>query len=381
MKLKDFSVSKENWTLHRKGHLDQERHREKIEEAIKKNLADIVSEENIIMSEGKKVFKIPLRSLEEFRFRFDYQKARHAGQGSGDSKEGEILAMEPSSRGTGQGAGKGHGAGDTPGMDYQEAEVSLDELEEIVFENWQLPNLQEKQKQQVESESIWFREVRRQGLIGNLDKKRTILENLKRNALQGSARIGNISQEDLRFKTWEQSVHYQSNAVVLAMMDTSGSMGIFEKYIARSFFFWMVRFLRAKYGNVKILFLAHHVQAKEVTEEEFFSRGESGGTRCSSVYKLALKIIKERYLPQDYNLYPFHFSDGDNLPSDNETCVQLVRELLTLCNTFGYGEIVNPHYRSSTLMDFYKKVDDPKLVAVTIKEKSEVYAALKKFFS
>lgn len=116
-------------------------------------------------------------------------------------------------------------------------------------------------------------------------------------------------------------------------------MGQMEKYVARSFFFWMLRFLRTKYEKVEIVFIAHHTEAKEVTEEAFFSKGESGGTICSSAYRKALEIIDERYPPSRYNIYPFHFSDGDNLTSDNDRCVKLVRELMEKCNMFGYGEV------------------------------------------
>lgn len=371
-----FVISREDWSLHRKGYLDQQRHQEKVREAIKKNLPDIVSEESIIMSEGKKIIKIPIRSLEEYRFRYNFNKQKHAGQGDGKSKPGDVLGSDPAT-----GSGKGKGAGEEPGVDYYEAEITLDELADLIFEDLSLPNLQQKKKRQVESTSIRFNDVRKHGLMGNIDKKRTILENLKRNALHGHPGIHGLKPEDLRFKTWEETVKWDSSAVVLAMMDTSGSMGTFEKYIARSFFFWMVRFLRTKYKHVQIVFLAHHTKAKEVTEEEFFTKGESGGTKCSSVYQLALDIINERFPPQDYNLYPFHFSDGDNLPSDNDLCVKLVQQLLDICNVFGYGEIVNPYYRSSTLMNSYKKIKDPKFVTVTIKDKSEVYPALKTFFS
>jgi len=165
-------------------------------------------------------------------------------------------------------------------------------------------------------------------------------------------------------------------------MDVSGSMGEFEKYIARSFYFWMVRFLRTKYNNVQIVFVSHHTEAKEVTEEEFFHKGESGGTQVSSAYELALEIIKQRYNPNDWNIYPFHFSDGDNLPWDNDRCVQLVTKLMELCNIFGYGEIREGHYRSpSTLMGAYNKISDKKFIAVTISDKKEVYPALRKFFA
>lgn len=373
-----FLISREDWSLHRKGYLDQQRHQQKVKEAIRQNLPDIISEESIVMSDGKKVIKIPIRSLEEYRFRFSVGKGRHTGQGKGKSKKGEVLGTDSSET---SGPGKGQGAGDEPGVDYYEAEVTMEELEGIVFEQLVLPNLEEKQKKEIKSKSWRFNDVRKKGLMGNIDKKRTILENMLRNAKAGKARIGGIIPEDLRYKTWEDVVKYQSSAVVIAMMDTSGSMGTFEKYIARSFFFWMVRFLRTKYEEVEIVFLAHHTRAKEVSEEVFFTKGESGGTKCSSAYQLALDIINERYNPADYNIYPFHFSDGDNLPSDNENCVRLVKEMLQVSNLFGYGEITNPYYRSSTLMSVYDQFkSNPKFVAVTIKDKSEVYQALRTFF-
>jgi uncharacterized sporulation protein YeaH/YhbH (DUF444 family) len=99
--------------------------------------------------------------------------------------------------------------------------------------------------------------------------------------------------------------------------------------------------------KVEIVFIAHHTKAKEVEEEEFFTPGESGGTICSSAYVKALEIIDSRYPQSLYNIYPFHFSDGDNLTSDNEQCVKLIKELLTRDNIFGYGE-VNQFNRSST---------------------------------
>jgi uncharacterized protein len=371
------TISQHDWSLHRKGAIDQERHKKKIREAIKKNLADIVSEESIILSDGKKVIKVPIRSLEEYRFRYDPGRQEHSGQGDGKSKVGDVVAAEPR-----PGRGQKGDAGEEPGVDYYEADVTIDELAAMIFEDLGLPFLEEKKLAEMETESVRFTDVRRVGPFANLDKKRTILENVKRNAAHGDAHFKDIKNEDLRFKVWEPTIKYQSNAVVIAMMDVSGSMGDFEKYIARSFYFWMVRFLRTKYNNVKIVFISHHTEAKEVTEEEFFTHGESGGTQVSSAYELALQIIQERYNPDDWNIYPFHFSDGDNLPWDNERCVTLVSQLMQICNIFGYGEIREGHYRSpSTLMSAYSKIQDKKFLAVTISDKTEVYPALRRFFA
>lgn len=372
----NFIISKDDWSLHRKGYVDQERHKEKVREAIKKNLADIVSEESIIMSDGKKVVKVPIRSLEEYHFRYDVNKQEHAGQGKGKSKSGDVLGSDG-----GKGQGRGPGAGSEPGVDYYEAEITVDELAELIFEDLGLPNLEEKKQSEITTDSFQFKDIRKKGIMSNIDKKRTLLENLKRNAKDGITGFGGIIPDDLRFKTWDDDIRFQSNAVIIAMMDTSGSMGPFEKYIARSFFFWMVRFLRTKYRNVQIVFLAHHTEAREVTEEEFFTKGESGGTRCSSVYNLAMEIINKRYSPEDWNIYPFHFSDGDNLPSDNDKCMELINKLLGVCNIFGYGEIEGLYYNSSSLMAVYKSIKNPKFTSVLIRDKTGVYPALRTFFN
>lgn len=379
-----FSIAREDWSLHRQGQMDQDRHLEKVRDAIKKNLADIISDESIITSDGNRTVRVPIRSLNEYRFKYNWDKLERPGQGPGDSQEGQVIARDPSA---GQkGPGKGKGAGDQAGDDYYEVGISIDDLGALLFEDLGLPHLDPKKQPDLTSKKYEWEDVRKTGLQANIDKKRTIMEAMKRNLLAGKNPFVNFSRGDLRYKTWEEKYHPQTSAVVLAMMDTSGSMGEFEKYIARGFFFWMVRFLRTKYDNVHIHFLAHSTEAKEVTEEEFFTRGESGGTRCSSVYDLALKLIEEKYPPNLYNLYPFHFSDGDNLSSDNQHSIELVRKLLEVCNLFGYGEIDSTaggpaYYRSSTLSSLYRReIDHQRFMSVIIKDKSEVYTALRTFF-
>lgn len=379
-----YTITREDWSLHRQGQLDQERHLEKVRDAIKKNLHEIVSSEPIITSDGKRVIRVPIRSLNEYRFRYASDKQERAGSGQGNSQKGQVIAKDPS--GQQQGAGKGKQAGEEAGEDWFEALLTVDELGELLFEDLQLPNLDPRKQPDLTSKQYQWEDVRKHGLQANIDKKRTIMEAMKRNLLAGRPPLVGINRSDVRYKTWEERYKPQTSAVVLAMMDTSGSMGEFEKYIARAFFFWMVRFLRTKYDKVHIHFLAHSTEAKEVTEEEFFTKGESGGTRCSSVYELALKLISEKYPPDQYNLYPFHFSDGDNLSSDNARSIELVNQLLAISNLFGYGEIDASaggpaYYRTTTLGSIYKReISHPRFTSVVIREKSEVYQALRTFF-
>lgn len=373
-----FIVSEEDWSLHRKGSLDQQRHMDKVKDAIKNNLPDLISEESIIMSNGEKVIKIPIRSLDEYKIRYNANKSKHVGQGKGDSKVGDVVAREGAGKGD-AGSGKGKKAGDQPGEDYFEAEVSLKEIEEALFNELELPNLEEKDNDEIITEHIEFNDVRKQGLMGNIDKKRTILSSILRNSKKGKAQINPIHNDDLRFKTWNEVVRHESSAVIIAMMDTSGSMGNFEKYIARSFFFWMMRFLRTKYEHVEIAFIAHHTEAKVVSEEDFFTKGESGGTICSSAYEKALELIETKYNPVTYNIYPIHFSDGENIPSDNHKCLSLVNEIMDVSSMFGYGE-VNAFSRYSTLMNAYKKIESPKFRHYILKENRDVYHAMKHIF-
>jgi sporulation protein YhbH len=379
-----MSVQRNDWSLQRKGIIDQERHKERVREAIRKNLGSIVSNESIILSDGRRTVRVPIRSLDEYKFRFDHRKKKHVGQGDGKTRVGDVIGRESQQ---GQGAGGGP-AGSEGGAEYYEAEINIDELAALIFEDLSLPFLEEKAKKAVPAKTTRFNEIRRTGVMANLDKRRMILENIKRNARESkSARFGNVRKEDLRFKTWEETHRYESNAVVISMMDVSGSMGEFKKYIARSFYFWMVRFLRTKYDNVEIAFISHHTEAHEVNEEQFFTQGESGGTVVSSAYQLALDIIRQRYPPADWNVYPFHFSDGDNYYSDNEEAVRLADELIQTCNLFGYGEIgeegAGGYRRSSgALLSIFKdrlKRKD-RFIGVRIDEREDVYPALKQFF-
>jgi len=379
-----MSVQRNDWSLQRKGIIDQERHKERIRDAVRKNLGSIVSNESIILSNGRKTVKVPMRSLDEYKFRFDYRKRKQVGQGDGKTKVGDVIGRE-SQQGQGQGSGQ---AGDLPGRDYYEADVDIDEIAALIFEDLHLPFLEDKAKQAVKAKTTRFSEIRKVGALSNLDKRRSILENMRRQARQqGHAKLGRFKKEDLRFKSWEEDERYESNAVVLALMDVSGSMGEFKKYIARSFYFWMVRFLRTKYDQVRIVFISHHTEAREVTEEAFFTQGESGGTVVSSAYKLALDIIAERFPPRDWNIYPFHFSDGDNYYSDNDEAVKLADKLIETCNLFGYGEIGEEgaaSYRRSSgaLLSIFndRLKNKERFVGVRIDDKDDVYPALKQFF-
>ncbi len=374
---------------------DRLRHRQKVRESIRDNIADIIAEESIIGKDRDRVIKVPLRGIKEYRFVFG-DNAGGAGQGEGDTQEGQVVGK------AGQQPGKGDDmAGDRPGVDYYETEVTLEELIEIMFEDLELPNLERRALREVLSERSSKRKgYRHVGIRVRLDKRRTAKQRVMRMLAAGrgprqmaeaAALEGNVAEErrfpfhkdDLRYKHIEIDTREESNAVVICIMDTSGSMDTMKKYLARSFFFLLYQFVSTRYRNVEIVFIAHHTEAREVTEEEFFHKGESGGTFISSGYQKALEIIAERYHPSLWNVYAFHCSDGDNFESDNPAALKAAEELSNLCNLFGYGEIkpLGSRYYESSMLNVFRRIQNPNFHTVLIERKEDIWPSFKAFLA
>jgi sporulation protein YhbH len=372
------------WDLRRRALKDSIRHDKRVKDAIRKNLKELIAEENIITSDGKKLVKIPLRYLDQYRFRFG---PLGSGAGQGPGQVGEVIARD-GERGEG-----GEQPGEQPGEQVYEAEIAVEELTRMMLEDLALPWLEDKEEQQITTIAYNFDDIRRKGSMANIDKKRTLLENLKRHAAHKQPKVGAFRDADLRFKVWSVREEQQSNAAVYLLMDRSGSMTTEKKYIAKSFFFWLVRFLRLKYTTVDTVFIAHDTEAQVVPEQDFFTISNSGGTLCSSAYRVALEHIQHAHPQARWNTYVFHFSDGDNWEEDNPRCRALVTQLLAHTAMVGYGEIryrdeatfygwvkaFNPAW--STLHKELSTITHPRFLTVAIKQKEDVYQALQTFLA
>jgi sporulation protein YhbH len=373
---------------------DRARHRSKIRESIRDNIADIIAEESIIGQSRDRIIKVPIRGIKEYRFVYG-DNTPGVGQGNGGTERGQVVGKAEGQDGEGKDK-----AGDRPGADYYETEVTLEELIDIMFEDLELPDLERKALRELESIRFGKRKGYRQvGIRVRLDKRRTVRERSKRlNAARRRERMAAavdvgpprpdvterrfpFHERDLVYRHVTTDVRNESNAVVLCLMDTSGSMDTMKKYLARSFFFLLYQFICTKYQNVEIAFVAHHTEAKEVTEEEFFHKGESGGTFISSAYVKALDIIKERYHPSLWNVYAFHCSDGDNFDSDNPTALKAAKELADVCNLFGYGEIkpLGSRYYESSMLNVFRRLDAENFQTVLIERKEDIWPSFKAF--
>lgn len=388
---------------------DRLRHRQKIRESIRENIADIISEESIIGKSWDRVIKVPIRGIREYRFVYG-DNIPGVGQGDGSSQPGQVVGK---SQNEGRGAGN-EKAGDRPGVDYYETDVTLEELIDIMFEDLDLPDLERKALRQLEAPRLSKRRGYRQvGIRIRLDKHRTVRSRIKRKfavehrqratdeaaardaALDASpdlddATAGTPSSDtrptrfpfhtdDLVYRHVTTQMRRESNAVVVCIMDTSGSMDTMKKYLARSFFFLLYQFICTKYRSVEIVFISHHTEASEVGEEEFFHKGESGGTFISSGYQKALDIIAERYHPSLWNVYAFHCSDGDNFDSDNTAALKAAHELTDICNLFGYGEIkpLGSRYYESSMLNIFRRLDAENFQTVLIERKEDIWPSFK----
>lgn len=357
---------------------DRRRHRQKIRHAIKKNIADIIAEESIIGKSKDKIIKVPIRGIKEYRFIFGSNKPG-VGQGRGGSKPGDVIHKGGRKKQEGK-------AGTDPGKDIYETEITLEELIDILFEDLELPDMEKKKLRFIISERKQkIKGRRKKGIRPRLDKKKTVEMRIKRKkAAEKHEKIKEdddfpFHEDDLRYKHITVVEKKESSAVVICIMDTSGSMDTIKKYLARSFYFLLYQFIKTKYQNIELVFIAHHTEAKEVTEDEFFHKGESGGTYISSGYEKALKIIEKRYHPSLWNIYAFHCSDGENWSEDNNKAIKLANKLCKACNLFGYGEIKpNKLYLWGSMIKILNKsLKADNFAIVKIRNKQDVYPMFK----
>ncbi|MEA4924502.1 MAG: sporulation protein YhbH [Syntrophomonadaceae bacterium] len=370
---------------------DRRRHRQLVEDSIKKNIGNIIAEESIIGKSKDKVIKVPIKGLKEYQFIYG-QNQPGVVPGTGEEKRGDRFKEAAGA----DGQGIGDGAGSAEGDDVYETEITLEDLVRYLFEDLELPYMERKKFSYIETEKSNKRwGIQRKGIPPRLSKKRTMQEKIKRQksvqrsyqemGLEPDLERFPFREEDLRYHRIKEEMRPQSNAVVICMMDNSGSMYLNKKYLARSFFFLLYQFVKYRYVNVELVFINHTTTAKEVNEDEFFHRGESGGTFISSAYEKALEIIRERYDPEIWNIYAFHCSDGDNWKEDVPKAIAKAQELCEQCNLFGYGEIsliVGTYYTSSSMInEFNARVEADNFIAVSIDSKEDIWPAFKQLLT
>lgn len=353
---------------------DHNRFKDIIRGKIKQNFKKYVSHGEMIGKREKDFVKIPLPSIDIPRFIYGPKQMGGVGQGDGDQGQGI----------DGQ-AGQGQ-AGNTPGDHTLEVDVTFQELAEIMGEELSLPRIQPKGNKNLEVSSIKYTGRSPVGPNSLRHFKTSYKEALKR-----SIAAGEYSEEDpfvipikrdFRYRTYRKVSKPMANAVVIYMMDVSGSMGEEQKEIVRLESFWINTWLRYNYKGLETRFIIHDAAAKEVDEKTFFSTSESGGTLISSAYKLCKKIIEEDYPLSQWNVYPFHFSDGDNWSGeDTRLCLKMLDEFfLPSVNMFAYGQVESKYGSGQFIKDLEKAYQgDERMVLSRIENKDKILPSIKDF--
>ena len=367
-------VYHDNWEIE-KGLKDATRHQKKIDEAIRKNVRDVIGNEEVLSTEKGKKVRVRVQGLKDYKFVYG-NKGGGGGIGQGDGNAGDVIGRRPG-KGVGGKGGLGHG-------EDMEVEVDVDYLLDVMFQDLGLPWLDPKKKNSIEIPKGWkFESISKKGVYSRIHKKRTMQEAIKRNVLfvkeimeqtkcsyeqagkalqQAKGDIDNaikiikseeldlsvpsagflIHDDDLRFKQIDEDVEICSKAVVFALMDVSGSMTPDKKYLVKSLLFWMVSWLRKQYEMVEIRFIQHTEIATEVDENTFFYGGESGGTMASSAFKKANYLIDTEYPTDEWNIYTIYCSDGEDF--EPLTAVSAMEDMIAKkINMLSYVEIKPYH--------------------------------------
>jgi uncharacterized protein len=328
---------------------------------------------------GEEAIRIPSDGLQEPSFRKSSATGvrRHVVPGNKEYHAGDRI---PRPQGGDGGPGPGAASPDGEGEDEFQFSISRDEFLDLFFENLELPDLARTQLSRVEQDGVQRAGYSATGSPATLNLTRTMRRSLSRrlalhrprreeileldreiDRLERSGKdperlrelkierehlsrrsrlIPYIDPIDLRFNRFVPTPRPISQAVMFCLMDVSGSMTEEMKDLAKRFFMLLYLFLERRYRHVEIVFIRHTHIAQEVDEDTFFYSRETGGTLVSPALDEMDRVVRERYSPEDWNIYAAQASDGDNAPQDNPVVIgRMERTILPVCRYFAYIEV------------------------------------------
>ncbi|MEZ5850157.1 MAG: YeaH/YhbH family protein [Hyphomicrobiaceae bacterium] len=392
---------------------------------IRDAVKDALKKRKVSDVEGSEQIKIRARSVREPSF----QHSRSGGNRDyvlPGNKEYRVGDEIPKPQGGGGGGGGGKASADGEGQDDFVFTLTKDEFLEIFFEDLKLPNLVKQRIKDLKNPVTQRAGYTTDGPPAKLNRVRTLRRSLARRialkrpkseevlrleeaiawAEQQTPRdeiriaemkarlermlrlrrsIAYVDPLDLQFNRTERVPRPASQAVMFCMMDASASMTEGLKDLAKRFFMLLHVFLSRHYREVDIVFIRHTSTAAEVDEETFFRGVETGGTVISTALEEMDRIVKDRYAPEDWNIYAAQASDGDNIPDDMGHCLDLVRDsLLPVCQYFAYIEVSEYTGPGETVVwHSYKDVAEefPHFAMRRVTNPGEIYPVFRELFS
>lgn|GEM_PF-5770622 len=313
---------------------DEKRHKDRIRDRLRTGISDILKRRDIITGPTDRRVRIPIHGNEDPVIhvvpKTPQARAPEEGIGQGSSQPGDVVGWVPGGSAGSAGGGAGSEGHDP---DYV-VEMSVDDLAQWVFAELRLPLVTPRRTPTNPEETLRLSARDKRGEFSRLDKKDSLMRHLRRQIATGD---DTWHDDDLRFRQFRVEERPGLDAVVFFIRDASGSMGEEETQTVYLAAWWTVRWLRRNYPRVTTRFVLHGTDAREVSEGEFFSLANMGGTMVSSGLKLAKELMQRDH--RDANTYMLFYSDGENWAADNAEVLKLVRDLSDTVELLGYGEI------------------------------------------
>ena len=395
-----------------------------VKQAVRSNSKDRAIQD---FDQGGQI-SIPADSLREPRLHRASSGGAREGLLPGNKKylQGDTIPKEKSGGG---GGGGSEGSADGKGEDDFRFVLSQDEYLDLFFEDLELPDLAKKTLASTESFSIHRAGYSTSGSPASLSLERTMRNSLSRRialrrpksdemraleaeiealgpdpvdaadaerrvALQRTLetmatrtrRVPFIDPIDIRYRRFQQVPKPVAQAVMFCLMDTSASMTEHMKDVAKRFFALLYIFLKRRYRHVEIVFIRHTHEAQEVDEDTFFHSAETGGTMVSSALEELIRVVRQRYPREDWNIYAAQASDGDNSSRDGEkTSTLLSNSVLPLCQYFAYLEVGPEGSSPSRPTDLWRTYDllrsaGAQFAMRRVNHRNEIYPVFRELF-
>lgn len=356
-----------------------ERNKNRIREHIDtvtsgKGITDAVTDRKIIMDD-----------IKEPDFNFDMTTGERdiVLPGNKSLSHGDKVYNQPQDPNSGT---DGSDTGD--GMDEFSFTLTKEEFLDLYFSDLALPNFIKESLKGSAKWKLTRSGYSKEGIPARLDLVKTLKQAMARRIATKSTRY--LDDIDMRYRYFTKKPFPVKQAVMICLMDVSGSMGHYEKDLAKKFYLLLYLFLNKVYNdNISVIFISHTQNAKEVTEEEFFHSKETGGTIVSSGLQLVADIIKNRIDTTTTNVYVAQASDGDNWEEDKELSSSLVEELLGTVQYFAYIQTETADrvswkkkWNKKDLLDMYQEISErhENLQARQVIDPQDVYPTLRSLF-
>ena len=104
---------------------------------------------------------------------------------------------------------------------------------------------------------------------------------------------------------------------------------------------------------------------------------------ADAAFRAARQLLDSHYSPDEWNIYLFHFSDGDNSSeADSRDCVKLLKEqLLPVANMFGYCQVASAYGSGNFINVLHEHLrGHEKVLTSRVNSKDDIYDSIKTFF-